>query len=96
MFIIRDHMSKTMKELYSFAEKSPEWNAEMWHIQFTEAVLARMEVLGVDKIKLGAMTGMSKSAITKFFRYSNFSLVTMSKVAMALGLEVKIVVTVKK
>ena len=55
-----------------------------------------MEVLGVDKIKLGAMTGMSKSAITKFFRYSNFSLVTLSKVAMALGLEVKFVVAVKK
>lgn len=58
---------------------------------FTDDLLKRMAALGMTNVTLAEAAGVSPAYITKVFRGSeNFTLETMSKLAMAVGGKVRI------
>lgn len=73
------------------AENTDEYWAQTSIIDFTEEVLRLMEIRGLTKSDLAKRLNMSPAYITKVLRGNvNFTLLTMTKLARALGAVVRI------
>lgn len=60
-------------------------------MEFTEAMLARMEERGISKSELASKMGVKPAAISKFLGGgNNFTIETMVKVAQALNCQVRV------
>src|ERR1700712_58756 len=83
-----DEREEGFARFFVEAEKSPTYWLELAKLEFTEAVLARMQELGFSKSKLAAELSVSPAMVTRIVSgKNNFELVTMVKVARALGCE---------
>lgn len=68
------------------ARKSVGYWAEMPVVEFTEDICRLMDEQGVSKAELARRLGTSRAYVTKFLGGdANFTLQTMTRVAMALG-----------
>ena len=82
--------ARTFKQLFEEAEKQPGFWKELAIIEFTEELVRAMDEQGVSRSELARRTGTSPAYITKVLRgNANFTLGSMTKLAMALGLELK-------
>lgn len=60
-------------------------------IDFTEAILERMEALGMNRAELARRAGVSAPAVTRWLSADrNLTLVTMLKIAKAVGVKVTV------
>lgn len=73
------------------ARAHPEYWAEGARIDFTESMCARLTKLGMSHYRLHKISGVSKGQISKTFKHApNLTIETMTKLAMAVGMEVRI------
>lgn len=73
------------------ARRHPEYFAEGARLDFTEAMCARLNKLKMSHYRLHKLSGVSKGQISKTFRHApNLTIETMTKLALAVGMEVKI------
>jgi transcriptional regulator with XRE-family HTH domain len=73
------------------ARKSVGYWAEMPIVEFTEDICRLMDEQGVSRAELARRLGTSRAYITKFLGGdANFTLQTMTKIAMALGAAVHV------
>jgi transcriptional regulator with XRE-family HTH domain len=81
---------KTLKELFEEARLDPGYHKERAIIGFTEELWRVMEEQGVSGTELGRRIGSSQAYISRVLNGgANFTLATMTKLAMALGMELK-------
>jgi transcriptional regulator with XRE-family HTH domain len=87
-------MNKTtqaFKKLFEEGRKRLSYFVQGAIIEFTEAVVTRMEELGVSKSNLAEKLKCKPSYVTKFLRGgTNFTLESMVKIALALDSEISI------
>lgn len=77
---------KSFAALFQAADKTEEYWAQRAILQFTEELSRLMEQKGVSRAELAAAIGVSQPYITKVLKGNvNFTLATMTKLAMALG-----------
>jgi len=82
---------RTFKELLEGARRDPEYHKELAILEFTEEVTRVMQEQGVSRTELGRRIGSSQAYISRMLNGgANFTLATMTKVAMALGMELKV------
>jgi predicted transcriptional regulator len=82
---------KSFAALFQAAEKTEEYWTQRAIVQFTEELSRRMEEKGVSRAELAAAIGVSQPYITKVLKGNvNFTLATMTKLAMALGAVLRI------
>jgi plasmid maintenance system antidote protein VapI len=73
------------------ARQSPDYWVEVPIIEFTQEVSGLMEKQGVSRAELARRLGSSRAYVTKLLDgNANFTLYTMTKVAMALGAAVHV------
>ena len=73
------------------ARQSPDYWVEIPIIEFTQEISALMEKQGMSRAELARRLGSSRAYVTKLLDGSaNFTLYTMTKVAMALGAAVHV------
>ena len=85
-------MSATsFKQLFEEAERMPEFWEEGAILDFTEALSVAMEEQGVTRTELARRLGTSQAYITRVLSgNANFTLKTMSKLALALGMQLDV------
>jgi transcriptional regulator with XRE-family HTH domain len=82
--------SRSFKELFDEAERHPEFHKELAILEFTEELSRVMEERYVSATELGRRIGTSQAYISRVLNGgANFTLGTMTKLAMALGMELK-------
>lgn len=81
----------TFTSLYGEAEQLPEYWHELAVLDFTEEVVGAMEGLGINRSDLARRLGTSPAYITRIMSgNANFTLMTMTKLAMALESELHV------
>ncbi len=82
---------RSFKELFDEAERHPEFYKELAIIEFTEELSRVMREQRVTATELGRRIGASQAYISRVLNGgANFTLGSMTKLAMALGKELKI------
>lgn len=82
---------KSFAALFQAVEKTEEYWTQRAIVQFTEELARRMEEKGVTRAELAAAAGVSQPYITKVLKGNvNFTLATMTKLAMAVGAGVRV------
>ena len=82
---------KSFAALFQAAEKTEEYWTQRAIVQFTEELARLMEEKGVSRAELAAAAGVSQPYITKVLKGNvNFTLATMTKLAMAVGTAVRV------
>jgi transcriptional regulator with XRE-family HTH domain len=82
--------SRSFKELFDEAERHPEFHKELAILEFTEELSRVMGEQNVSATELGRRVGTSQAYISRVLNGgANFTLGTMTKLAMALGMELK-------
>lgn len=82
---------KSFSALFEAAGKTEEYWTQRAIVQFTEELARRMEEKGVSRAELAAAAGVSQPYITKVLKGNvNFTLATMTKLAMAVGAAVRV------
>ena len=83
--------TRTFKQLFAEARRMPEYWEEGAVLDFTEALYIAMEEQGVTRAELARRLGTSQAYITRVLSgNANFTLKTMSKLALALGLQLEV------
>jgi transcriptional regulator with XRE-family HTH domain len=72
------------------AERDPDYWRDVAVTDFTRAVHARMQELGISQGELARRLGTSRPNVTKLLSGSNFTLQTMTRIAMALDAVVRV------
>jgi len=81
----------TFKQMFAEARRMPEYWEEGAVLDFTEALYIAMEEQGVTRAELARRLGTSQAYITRVLSgNANFTLKTMSKLALALGLQLEV------
>lgn len=81
---------RSFKELFDEAASHPEFHKELAILEFTEELSRVMREQGVTVTELGRRIGASQAYISRVLNGgANFTLGTMTKLAMALGKELK-------
>lgn len=81
---------RSFKELFDEATSHPEFHKELAIIEFTEELSRVMREQGVTATELGRRIGASQAYISRVLNGgANFTLGSMTKLAMALGKELK-------
>jgi transcriptional regulator with XRE-family HTH domain len=81
----------TFKQMFAEARRKPEYWEEGAILDFTEALFIAMEEQGVTRAELARRLGTSQAYITRVLSgNANFTLKTMSKLALALGLQLEV------
>jgi transcriptional regulator with XRE-family HTH domain len=81
---------KTFKELFEEAERHPEYHKERAILEYTEELSRVMQQQGVTRTELGRRIGSSQAYVSRVLNGgANFTLATMTKLAMALGMELR-------
>ena len=79
-----------MRELWDEIEKRPDFHKEVAILEFTEELWRVMQEQGVSGTELGRRIGSSQAYISRVLNGgANFTLGSMTKLAMALGMELK-------
>jgi len=82
--------TRTFKDLFEEAEKHPDFHKELAILEFTEELWRVMQEKGVSGTELGRRIGSSQAYISRVLNGgANFTLGTMTKLAMGLGTELK-------
>lgn len=82
---------KTYAEFAKRASESVEYWSELAMLEFVGELTLRMERLGMKKSDLAARIGTSPAYVTKVIHGdANFTLETMTKLAMAVGARVRV------
>ena len=83
--------TRTFKQLFAEAQRMPEYWEEGAILDFTEALYIAMEEQGVTRAELARRLGTSQTYITRVLGgHANFTLKSMSKLALALGLQLEV------
>ena len=81
----------TFKQMLAEAQRMPEYWEEGAVLDFTEALFIAMEEQGVTRAELARRLGTSQAYITRVLGgHANFTLKSMSKLALALGLQLEV------
>jgi len=81
----------TFKQMFAEARGMPEYWEEGAILDFTEALYGAMEEEGVTRAELARRLGTSQAYITRVLGgHANFTLKTMAKLALALGLQLEV------
>jgi len=81
----------TFKDMFAEARRMPEYWEEGAILDFTEALYIAMEEQGVTRAELARRLGTSQAYITRVLGgHANFTLKTMAKLALALGLQLEV------
>lgn len=81
---------RTMRELWEQAERRPDFHKELAILEFTEELWRVMHEKGVTGTELGRRIGSSQAYISRVLNGgANFTLGSMTKLAMGLGVELK-------
>lgn len=81
---------RSMREIFAEAETHPGFHKEVAILEFTEELYRAMQEQGVTATELGRRIGSSQAYISRVLNGgANFTLGSMTKLAMALGLELK-------
>lgn len=72
------------------AERDPDYWRDIAVTDFTREVHARMQELGISQGELARRLGTSRPNVTKLLSGSNFTLQTMTRIAMALNAVVRV------
>jgi len=81
---------RSMRELWERAERDPEFHKELAILEYTEELWRVMQEHGVSGTELGRRIGSSQAYISRVLNGgANFTLATMTKLAMGLGMELK-------
>ena len=81
---------RSMRELWEEAERDPNFHKELAILEFTEELWRVMQEQGVSGTELGRRIGNSQAYISRVLNGgANFTLATMTKLAMGLGMELK-------
>ena len=79
------------REWFRELEETPEYQTAGLEVEFTEELCRVMEERRMSRAELARRAGTSSAYITKILRGStNFTLATMAKLALALGMEVRL------
>ena len=82
---------KSFKQLFAEARQHPDFYKELAILEFTEELVRAMEHAGVSRSELARRIDRSPAYITKLLRGSaNFTLASMTKLALALDMELKL------
>jgi transcriptional regulator with XRE-family HTH domain len=82
---------KSFKQLFAEARQHPDFYKELAILEFTEELVRAMEQAGVSRSELARRIDRSPAYITKVLRGSaNFTLASMTKLALALDMELKL------
>ena len=82
---------RTFTRLFAEARSMPEYWEEGAVLDFTEALYTAMEEQGVTRAELARRLGTSQAYITRVLGgRANFTLKTMAKLALALGLQLEV------
>jgi transcriptional regulator with XRE-family HTH domain len=80
----------SFKDHFAEAEKHPGFHKELAILEFTEELNRVMQEQGVSGTELGRRIGSSQAYISRVLNGgANFTLGTMTKLAMGLGMELK-------
>jgi len=83
--------ARSFKQLFAEAERMPEFWEEGAILDFSEALYVAMEDQGVTRAELARRLGTSQAYITRVLSgNANFTLKTMSKLALALGMQLDV------
>ena len=81
----------TFKQMLAEARRIPEYWEEGAVLDFTEALYIAMEEQGITRAELARRLGTSQAYITRVLSgHANFTLKTMAKLALALGLQLEV------
>lgn len=81
---------KSLKEMFAEAERHPDFHKELAILEFTEELWRVMQEQNVSATELGRRIGSSQAYISRVLNGgANFTLGSMTKLAMALGKELK-------
>ncbi len=81
---------RSMWELWEAAERDPDFHKELAILEFTEELWRVMQEQSVSGTELGRRIGSSQAYISRVLNGgANFTLATMTKLAMGLGMELK-------
>lgn len=87
----RTKQASRFAKMFKDARRHPEYWAEGARLDFTEAMCVRLSKLGMSHYRLHKLSGVSKGQISKTFRHApNLTIETMTKLAMAAGMQVSI------
>jgi len=82
---------RTFTRLFAEARGMPEYWEEGAILDFTEALYTTMEEHGVTRAELARRLGTSQAYITRVLGgHANFTLKTMAKLALALGMQLEV------
>lgn len=82
--------ARSFKELSAEAERHPDFHKELAILEFTEELWRVMQEKGVSGTELGRRIGSSQAYISRVLNGgANFTLGTMTKLAMGLGMELR-------
>jgi len=82
--------TRSFKELFEEAESHPDFHKELAILEFTEELSRVMRDMDVSGTELGRRIGSSQAYISRVLNGgANFTLGSMTKLAMALGMELK-------
>ena len=82
---------RTFTQLFAEARRMPEYWEEGAILDFAEALYIAMEDQGVTRAELARRLGTAQAYITRVLGgHANFTLTTMTKLAMALGLQLEV------
>ncbi len=81
----------TFKALFDEARRHPDYRYEGTILDFTEALFDAMDRQGISRAELARRLGTSQAYVTRVLRgNANFTLKTMSKLALALEMELEV------
>ena len=82
--------TRSFKDLFAEAERHPDFHKELAILEFTEELSRVMQDKAVSGAELGRRIGSSQAYISRVLNGgANFTLGSMTKLAMALGMELK-------
>ncbi|MGD9676270.1 MAG: helix-turn-helix domain-containing protein [Candidatus Bipolaricaulia bacterium] len=83
--------TRSFREMFEEAEKHPDFHKELAILEFTEELWRVMQEKGVTGTELGRRIGSSQAYISRVLNGgANFTLGSMTKLAMGLGMELKL------
>lgn len=81
-------------EILKRAKENPEYWVESARLDFTEALVARLKEIGMSHYRLHKLSGVSKGQVSKTLaHHPNLTIETMTKLALATGMRVRITMT---
>lgn len=80
---------KTWAQLLAESKKTPEFHVQKVMMDFLRKVESQMERKNIRRTDLADLLGTSKAYVTRLFNFStaNFTIETMTRIALAVGLQ---------